>query len=386
MSTNSGVVVILTALNLEYEAVRDQLTDLRVRLHPAGTRFEVGRIDQSDCRVALGLVGKGNHPAAVLTERAMAEFSPTAVLFVGVAGGLWPNIRLGDVVVASKIYAYHGGTSEDDGLKARPKAWEIPHEADQIAQHVARSTAWRRGLPADAAPYVHFGPIAAGEVVQDSGISEQARWIRQHYNDAVAIEMEAAGVAQAGHLNRALPVVVVRGISDHADGSKAATDGKNWQPKAARHAAAFATALARELNTDGPTGQTGAADRQRSPTMHMSNRNIASGNAQVGVQAGQIYGNVNVGAGAERPIDLATSLADLRTHLKQAHRDGRLDEETYAAAESELDVASDCISAGKPEKKGGLLVALKRLRGLVADVAELAARLAAIIAAVRGMS
>jgi adenosylhomocysteine nucleosidase len=384
VSTNSGLVVILTALNLEYEAVRDQLTDLRVRRHPAGTRFEVGRIDQSDCRVALGLVGKGNHPAAVLAERAMAEFSPAAVLFVGVAGGLWPNIRLGDIVVASKIYAYHGGTSEDDGLKARPKAWEIPHEADQVAHHVARSTAWRRTLPAGSAPAVHFGPIAAGEVVQDSGISAQARWIRQHYNDAVAIEMEAAGVAQAAHLNRALPVVVVRGISDHADGSKTASDGQNWQPKAVRHAAAFATALARELIIDGPTSRADSADRNGSPRMRMSNRNIASGNARVGVQAGQIYGNVD--AGSERPIDLATSIADLRTHLKQAHLDGRLDEETYAAAESELDAATECLSAGTPEKKSGLLVALKRLRGLVADVAELAARLVAIIAVVRGMS
>jgi adenosylhomocysteine nucleosidase len=386
VSTNSGLVVILTALNLEYEAVRDQLIDLRVRRHPAGTRFEVGRIDQSDCQVALGLVGKGNHPAAVLAERAMAEFSPAAVLFVGVAGGLWPNIQLGDVVVASKIYAYHGGTSEDDGLKARPKAWEIPHEADQIAHHVARFTAWRRALPTDSAPAVHFGPIAAGEVVQDSGISEQARWIRQHYNDAVAIEMEAAGVAQAGHLNRALPVVVIRGISDHADGSKAGSDGQNWQPKAARHAAAFATALARELIIDGPTSREGAADRDGSQTMRMTNRNIATGNARVGVQAGQIYGNVTVGAGAERPIDLAASIADLRSHLKQAHLDGQLDEETYAAAESELDAATECVSSGTPEKKSGLLVALKRLRGLVADVTELGARLAAIIAVVRGMS
>lgn len=76
MSTNSRMVVILTALNLEYEAVRDRLTDLRVHRHAAGTRFEVGCIDQSNCRVALALVGKGNHPAAVLAERAMAEFSP----------------------------------------------------------------------------------------------------------------------------------------------------------------------------------------------------------------------------------------------------------------------------------------------------------------------
>lgn len=387
MSTNSGLVVILTALNLEYEAVRDQLADLRVRLHPAGTRFEVGRIGQSDCRVALALVGKGNHPAAVLAERAMAEFSPAAVLFVGVAGGLRTNIRLGDVVVASKIYAYHGGTSEDDGLKARPKSWEIPHEADQIAHHVARSAAWHHALPTGATPpHVHFGPIAAGEVVQDSGISEQARWIRQHYNDAVAIEMEAAGVAQAGHLNRALPVVVVRGISDHADGSKAATDGQNWQPKAARHAAAFATTLARELIINPPASRRGA-DRNGSPTMPTTTRNIATGNAHIGMQAGQIYGNVTIGAGPDldQPINLAASIADLRAHLNQAHHDGQLDEETYAAAEAELQAATQCLSTGTSEKKNGLMLALKRLRGLVADVSDLAARLTAIIAIVRAM-
>ncbi|MEU6205694.1 5'-methylthioadenosine/S-adenosylhomocysteine nucleosidase [Micromonospora musae] len=385
MSRNSGLVVILTALNLEYEAVRDRLIDLRLHRHAAGTRFEVGRISQSDCQVALALVGKGNHPAAVLAERAMAEFSPAAVLFVGVAGGLWPNIRLGDVVVANKIYAYHGGTSENDGLKARPKAWEIPHEADQIAHHVDRSNDWRRGLPADSAPAVHFGPIAAGEVVQDSAISEQARWIRQHYNDAVAIEMEAAGVAQAGHLNRALPVVVVRGISDRADGSKATTDGRNWQPKAARHAAAFAVALAPELATAVTRSHSGTAGRDRRMPMNMSNQNIATGNARVRVQAGQIHGNVTVGADPNRPIGLAASIADLRDLLKQAHLDGHLDEETYAAAESELDEATDCVRDGSASKKSRLLVALKRLRGLVADVSELAARLAAIIAAVRGM-
>ncbi|ABP56799.1 5'-methylthioadenosine/S-adenosylhomocysteine nucleosidase [Salinispora tropica] len=386
MNTNSGFVVILTALNLEYEAVRDQLADLRVRPHPAGTRFEVGKLGQSGCRVALGLAGKGNHPAAVIAERAIAQFSPTAMLFVGIAGGLWPTIRLGDVVVASKVYAYHGGTSEDDGLKARPKSWEIPHEADQIAHHLDRSGTWHRNLPTATAPRVHFGPIAAGEVVQDSGISDQARWIRQHYHDAMAIEMEGAGAAQAGHLNRALPVVVVRGISDHADGSKAAMDGQNWQPKAARHAAAFATALAEELITQSPHSR-GDTDRDGSRTMQMTNSNLATGNAQVGFQAGQINGNITVGATpAQSTDDVAASIAELRTRLKQAHLDGQLDEETYVAAESELEAAAECVAAGIPEKKSGLVVALKRLRGLVADVSELAARLAAIIAVVRSMS
>jgi 8-oxo-dGTP diphosphatase len=383
---NSSLVVILTALNLEYEAVRKRLTDLRVHRHPAGTRFEVGRLGRHGCRVALGLVGKGNHPAAVLTERAMAEFSPAAVLFVGVAGALWPSIRLGDVVVANQIYAYHGGTSEDDGLKARPKAWEIPHGAGQIAQHLARDDEWARGLPGDTTPKVHFGPIAAGEIVQDSAVSEQARWVRQHYNDALAIEMEAAGVAQAGHLNRALPVVVVRGISDRADGSKTATDGENWQPRAVAHAAAFATALAQELVADSAIDQAAAARRGGSAPMGTTNRNVATGNARVGVQAGQVYGNITVDSEPDRPIDLAAELADLRDRLEQAHREGQLDETTYAAAEAELDIASDCVKEDTASSRGALVVTLKRLRGLVADVAELAARLATIIAVAKGLS
>jgi hypothetical protein len=51
---DNSLIVILAALNLEYEAVRRRLTDLRVRRHPAGTRFEVGRLDGGGCRVALG--------------------------------------------------------------------------------------------------------------------------------------------------------------------------------------------------------------------------------------------------------------------------------------------------------------------------------------------
>ncbi|MEU7589751.1 5'-methylthioadenosine/S-adenosylhomocysteine nucleosidase [Micromonospora sp. NPDC049230] len=384
MSTKDRLVVILTALNLEYQAVCERLSDLTVHRHAAGTRFEIGRLGRGGCRVALALVGKGNHPAAVLAERAMAEFSPAAVLFVGVAGGLWPNIRLGDVVVASKVYAYHGGTSENDGLKARPKAWEIPHEADQIAHHVARSGRWRDGLTAEPHPAtVHFGAIAAGEVVQDSAVSEQARWIRQHYNDALAIEMEAAGVAQAGHLNRALPVVVVRGISDHADGTKTSTDGHNWQPRAARHAAAFAVALAQELVNNSPAPATSDIDSDRSAPVRMTNRNVATGNARVGIQAGQIQGGVVIGAGADRPADLTASLGELRRGLKQAHRDGGLDNDTYEAAEAELDTAVDCVREGVAGSRNRLLLALRRLRGLVGEVAELAAHLASIIAAVK---
>lgn len=117
----------------------------------------------------------------------------------------------------------------------------------------------------------------------------------------------------------------------------------------------------------------------------MHTTNIATGNARVGVQAGQIHGTVIVHPDSDRPVDLAARIADLRTHLKQAHLNGELDEETYAAAESELDAAGDCVKEGVAAKKSRLLLALKRLRGLVADVADLAVRLTALITVVQGL-
>lgn len=375
-------VVILTALNLEYDAVRKKLEGLQVHRHAAGTRFEVGHLAGNPCRVVLGIVGKGNHPAAVLAERAITEFKPAAVIFSGVAGALWPEIALGDLVVATHVYAYHGGTSEDDGLKARPRAWEIAHGPDQIARHLARSREWARHLPAGSeVPQVLFGPIAAGEVVQDSAISDHARWVRTHYNDALAIEMEAAGVAQAGHLNNSLPVIVVRGISDRADGTKAVTDGASWQPRAAANAAAFAVALAAELADEADGIQS-----TRSQAMTGSTNNLAMGHARVGVQAGQIFGNVSIGREHEGTSDLATEIAAFREQLKKAHRAGKLDDASYLAAETELDVATDSLAQDDPQAKGAVMVALKRLRGLIADVAELAAGVGAMISLLQAAS
>ncbi len=86
---------------------------------------------------------------------------------------------------------------------------------------------------------VHFGAIAAGEVVLNSPTSGLARRLRRRFCDAIAIEMEGAGVVNAGHLNGALPTLIVRGISDAADGDKYDSDRAGWRFTAAHHAAAL---------------------------------------------------------------------------------------------------------------------------------------------------
>jgi adenosylhomocysteine nucleosidase len=312
------ILAVLTALDLEYESIRSKLADIRPEPHRAGTRFEVGRLTDRDCYVALVLAGKGNHGAAVLAERVISKFDPVALLFVGVAGALRPSIALSDVVVATHVYAYHGGTSQDDGLMARPRVWEMSHRAQQIAHHLKRSGEWARYLPPGVAqPDVVFGPIAAGEVVQDSTISAEARWIREHYNDTCAIEMEAAGVAQAAHLNGSLPLAVIRGISDRADGSKVAADRTGSQRRAAVNAAAFAIALADALAAELGGDQRGTPGSRTPGQGSSPNINIASGNARVGVQAQNVSGGIRLGP------DLDTGPADFSATSHPAPRCGK---------------------------------------------------------------
>ncbi|MEV0643740.1 5'-methylthioadenosine/S-adenosylhomocysteine nucleosidase [Phytomonospora sp. NPDC050363] len=383
------LIVILTALDLEYLAVREHLEELTDRTHDADTIFEVGRVRGSRTRVALALVGKGNHHAAVLAERAAETFRPTAMIFTGVAGALRSSVALGDVVVATHVYGYHGGTSQDDGLKSRPRSWETAHGADQLARRVARVGAWSDSLTARGkSPVVHFGPIAAGEIVLDSATSSEARWLREHYNDALAVEMEAAGIAQAAHLNKSLPMVVVRGASDRADGTKTRTDGKRWQPKAAANAAAFAIALARELADARTTRISKVNIEAKETAMVGSRQNIARDNARVGVQAGQINGGVRIAPEreAERPVGLPGQVAGLRIALAEARRAGTLDEDTCAAAEEELAKVDAALDPAAGAAGRGLLLALKRLRGLIADLAEPAALVTAAIVTAQGMS
>ena len=85
-------VVVLTALGVEYAAVRAHLAGVRLRRTRSGTRYDVGLVpgEHLDWEVYLGEVGMGNSGAAAEVAGAIETFSPQLILFVGVAGGLKP--------------------------------------------------------------------------------------------------------------------------------------------------------------------------------------------------------------------------------------------------------------------------------------------------------
>jgi adenosylhomocysteine nucleosidase len=228
-------VAVLTALPLEYRAVRGHLTNTQEIEHRTGTKAVVGQLPDSPWSIALLELGPNNLSAAALTERVLSWLDPEAVLFVGVAGSLKRDIHIGDVVVATKVYGIHGGKETPEGFKTRPEAWRASYRLLEAARAALRDD-----------PHAHLKPIAAGEVVVAAARSALVEHLRTNYNDAVAIEMEGAGVAAAvdlagGH------ALIIRGISDRADAAKSREDAEGSQVRAADRAAAAAMAVLREF-------------------------------------------------------------------------------------------------------------------------------------------
>jgi nucleoside phosphorylase len=206
---------------------------------------EVGTFGTGRSRWSVGIVqiGMGNERAAVETERAVTALDPQVVVFVGVAGGL-KDVSLGDVLVASKVYAYEYG--KDAGhFRPRPEALEPSFRILSRASAVARNDQWRMRIrPLQEAgvhgqPAAVVKPLAAGSRVVSDTRSATAALLREHFSDAAAVEMEGHGFLRTLHAHPARQALIVRGISDLIDG-KEASDAQNWQAVASATAAAFA--------------------------------------------------------------------------------------------------------------------------------------------------
>ncbi len=236
-STESKVIVILTAIKVEAQAVERRLRNVqRVEVH--GTTCRQGEFEASI--VVVVEVGAGNPSAAAIGTRMLDHFKPEIAAFIGVAGGI-KDVRLGDVVVATKVYGYESGKDSAGGFRPRADIRTSSHWLESRARDLARVTHWQGSLAGDPSvqgePRIFVGPIAAGEVVVANDRGRIARFLRKQYSDALAVEMEGRGFLEAVHITDRCSGVVVRGISDLLIG-KAEADATNSQARAADAAAA----------------------------------------------------------------------------------------------------------------------------------------------------
>lgn len=260
-------VAVITPLPVEWYAIAAHLVDSEPIQSNVPT--VVGKIGRY--RVLLRMPYRtGNYAAADLARSTANEYAPRWIALVGVAGG-FPDegIRIGDVVVASHIYAYeygkiHLGTVDEASYFQRRQDYDFTPDQGWLA-HIrlianappALRIEWTSGIK-DARPdgqspqssNLHVGPTASGDKVVDDPSYEFFDQAISSLPGLFAVEMEAAGVgAVTTHLQaeRQIGFLMIRGVSDTPRSLQNTDEGKprgteerdSWKPYAAAAAAAF---------------------------------------------------------------------------------------------------------------------------------------------------
>src|SRR5256714_5637739 len=201
------VIGILSAMTLEIETLGQELP-VKAEMAGQGVRFPDGSL--KDRKVVLNPSGMGKVNAAMAATLLVEQFQPTHVLFTGIAGGLNPDLRPGDVVIGAKT-AYHDyGEWTPEGFRVgrtvdpftgKPNPLFFPADAGLLA--VAEKAALDLKLApvktalGERTPRVVTGGIVTGDAVVASPPKKDA--LRQQVK-AHAIQKEcAAGGSDVQH-------------------------------------------------------------------------------------------------------------------------------------------------------------------------------------------
>lgn len=248
-------VLIMTTVVYESRSVKAHLTDPERLIGDRGGLYEYGRFSDpaGEWIIVHAITPQGNSDAGLVASKAYQEFGNFhAQMFVGVAGSLKEDIPIGSVVVGDYVYNGHSAKVEDTETLSRPHGLPAARELLTAAQGLIYDDDWsdlirapartqlpsRADYPCKLPPSAFIKGIVSGEEVVAGGKSKRYGWIRSHFNDCGAVEMEGWGAMSAAHHENA-SAIVVRGISDMCAGKEHATDNL-LQPIAAAHAAAFA--------------------------------------------------------------------------------------------------------------------------------------------------
>ncbi|MDJ0705436.1 MAG: PfkB family carbohydrate kinase [Leptolyngbyaceae cyanobacterium MO_188.B28] len=257
--------VILTALPVECLAVGEHMTDRQEEIHPQGTIYEWGKFlgNGQEWVVGLAEIGAGSSGAAVEAERAISHFKPDVLFFVGIAGGI-KDVDIGDVVAATKVYGYESGKVEDQQFFTRPTLGQSSYALVQRARSEKRKGEWiqrlsSKSVPEPNVPNVYVAPIVAGEKVVASRKSEIFQFLRESYNDAIAVEMEGFGFLSAVFAYPNIRAIVIRGISDLINNKNVHDpekgDEQQRQERASRNASAFAFEVLANFQVEKPASE-----------------------------------------------------------------------------------------------------------------------------------
>jgi len=216
---------LISAIPQELAHLRGAMRNVH-GVNVAHTRFDTGSLDGHD--VVLAETGMGKVNAALVTTALAHGFGCRAIVFSGVAGGLDPDLNVGDVVVADRLIQYDAGVIENEELQTY-QAGHVPfiNPTDRLGYDVDTAVLDKvknalRGLDLpplspEAGGRGRLAQIVYGTVLSgDQYLHSEPTRARLHSQfGGRAIEMEGGAVAQVCEAF-GIGWLVIRALSDLA--------------------------------------------------------------------------------------------------------------------------------------------------------------------------
>ena len=215
---------IIGAMEVEVAILKEKMEDVRI-IKKASMDFYEGILAGKKVVVVRSGIGKVN--AGICAQILADVFSVDAIINTGIAGSLNKNINIGDIVLSTDVVQHDMDATGFGYRKGQiPQMPVFFFNADDNLRRLAAEVC----KEVNPAIQVFEGRIASGDqFVCDQDVKNR---IVSEFS-AYATEMEGAAIGQAAYLNE-IPFLVVRAISDKADGS-AQMDYSEFEKAAVDH-------------------------------------------------------------------------------------------------------------------------------------------------------
>ena len=215
---------IIGAMEVEVAILKEKMEDVRI-IKKASMDFYEGILAGKKVVVVRSGIGKVN--AGICAQILADVFSVDAIINTGIAGRLNKNINIGDIVLSTDVVQHDMDATGFGYRKGQiPQMPVFFFNADDNLRRLAAEVC--KEVNPDI--QVFEGRIASGDqFVCDQDVKNR---IVSEFS-AYATEMEGAAIGQAAYLNE-IPFLVVRAISDKADGS-AQMDYSEFEKAAVDH-------------------------------------------------------------------------------------------------------------------------------------------------------
>ena len=215
---------VIGAMEEEVASLINQMEDAESKTM-AGMTFNKGKLWNQDAVVVQSGIGKVN--MAICTQILVNIYGVDMLINTGVAGGLYKDINVGDIVISSDALQHDFDVTglgykksvipgmETSVFTADTELVEMAKEACEIVNPEIQC---------------FVGRVVTGD--QFISDKEKKKWLTDTFA-GYCTEMEGAAIAQVCYFNH-IPFLIVRAISDKADDS-ASMDYPTFEAQAIRH-------------------------------------------------------------------------------------------------------------------------------------------------------